>query len=484
MWSSAEAIPQAEPAEENADERRPAGATQPPAPSSGYGQPYGYGPQPYDYPQHYASATQQQNPYGYGYRLCRRSPPMRSLRRAAWPHPPAAPGRNWMLIGGCAAVSRCRRASPIGVATDHATTTAGTALDGSAANEPGATVQPQRRTRSRSATATEAAAVRAQARVRVLARAPRRVRPRPVAEQEIGVVDIDTVIGYNEGEAAGTGLVLDSSGDIVTNNHVIDEATTIKVTIVSTGKTYSANVVGTAPTQDIAVIKLVGASGLTKANYGNSSGVKVGDAVTGVGNAGGVGGTPSAADGTVTALNQTITASDESGQNSEQLTGVIATNAPIKAGDSGGPLYSSSDKIIGIDTAANTSPATSRPGSRSRSTTRSRSPHRSRPASRRARSTSERPPHSASPSTQPRQERGGNVVLAVAQVYAGCAAAAAGIVPGDVITAVNGTTVTGLTQLKSLISAHEPGAQISVTYTDLSGTSHIRDGDPRRHGPG
>ena len=66
-------------------------------------------------------------------------------------------------------------------------------------------------------------------------------------------------------------MVLTSDGEILTNNHVIDGATTIKVTVVSTGKTYTAKVVGTAPTKDIAVLKLQNASGLQTANLGDSS---------------------------------------------------------------------------------------------------------------------------------------------------------------------------------------------------------------------
>ena len=68
------------------------------------------------------------------------------------------------------------------------------------------------------------------------------------AAEEVGVVDIDTVLQYQNEEAAGTGLVLTSNGEILTNNHVIDGATSITVTVVSTGKTYRATVVGTDPT--------------------------------------------------------------------------------------------------------------------------------------------------------------------------------------------------------------------------------------------
>ena len=172
------------------------------------------------------------------------------------------------------------------------------------------------------------------------------------AAQQVGVVDIDTVLQYQGAEAAGTGMILTSSGEVLTNNHVIDGATSIKVTVVSTGASYTAKVVGTDPSDDVAVLQLQGASGLQTAKIGNSSGVNVGDAVTAVGNAGGVGGTPSAAKGSVVALNQTLTASNENGSNAETLTGMIEINAAVVAGDSGGPLYDSHDDVVGMDTAA------------------------------------------------------------------------------------------------------------------------------------
>jgi S1-C subfamily serine protease len=167
-----------------------------------------------------------------------------------------------------------------------------------------------------------------------------------------GLVDIDTTLGYQQEEAAGTGIVLTSTGEVVTNNHVIDGATTISVTDVGNGKTYSASVVGYNRTKDIAVLQLHGASGLNTATIGNSSSVSVGEDIVGIGNAGGTGGTPSAAGGSVTALNQSITASDEGDDSSEQLTELIETNADIQPGDSGGSLVDTSGDVLGIDTAA------------------------------------------------------------------------------------------------------------------------------------
>ena len=167
-----------------------------------------------------------------------------------------------------------------------------------------------------------------------------------------GLVDINTTLGYQDDEAAGTGIVLTSNGVILTNNHVIDGATSVSVTDVGNGKTYTASVVGYDRTKDIAVLQLNNASGLTTATLDTSANVSVGEQVVGIGNAGGTGGTPSAAGGTVTALNQSITASDEGDGTSEQLSGLIESNADIQPGDSGGPLVNTSGQVLGMDTAA------------------------------------------------------------------------------------------------------------------------------------
>src|SRR5450631_2079957 len=172
------------------------------------------------------------------------------------------------------------------------------------------------------------------------------------AKVDPGLVDINTTLGYQSEQAAGTCTAPTSSGEILTNNHVIDGATTISATDVGNGKTYSASVVGYDRSNDVAVLQLHNASGLQTAAIDGSSNVAVGENVVGVGNAGGTGGTPSAAGGTVTALNQSITASDQGDGSSEQLTGLIQTNANIQPGDSGGSLVNTSGQVIGIDTAA------------------------------------------------------------------------------------------------------------------------------------
>src|SRR3984957_10544057 len=168
------------------------------------------------------------------------------------------------------------------------------------------------------------------------------------------IVDVTSTLGYQQATAKGTGIVLTSNGEILTNNHVINGATSVSVTDIGNGKTYKATVVGYDESKDVAVLQLTGASGLTTANLGDSSTVGVGNSVVALGNAEGLDGTPSVATGSVTALNQSITASDESSGTSEQLTGLIETNAGIEPGDSGGPLVNTYGQVIAMDTAAST----------------------------------------------------------------------------------------------------------------------------------
>jgi S1-C subfamily serine protease len=173
-----------------------------------------------------------------------------------------------------------------------------------------------------------------------------------VARVAPGLVDIVTTVDYGQAEAAGTGLVLTPSGEVVTNNHVIEGATSIGATDVGNGMTYHARVVGYDRGLDIAVLKLMGASGLQTVRLGDSSNAAAGQRVVALGNAGGRGGRPSVVTGQIVGLDASITASDPSARTQEQLTGLIKHNAAIEPGDSGGPLVNTAGDVIGIDTAA------------------------------------------------------------------------------------------------------------------------------------
>jgi S1-C subfamily serine protease len=311
-----------------------------------------------------------------------------------------------------------------------------------------------------------------------------------------GLVDVNTVLGYQGGEAAGTGMVLTPDGEVLTNNHVVEGATRIQVTDLGNGRTYSATVVGYDRTEDVAVLKLQGASNLATVTTGDSSKVAVGDQIVGIGNAGGTGGTPSVAPGTVTALGQSITASDEASGSSEQLTGLIQVNANIQSGDSGGPLVNSSGQVIGMDTAASTGYQLGPRGGRGRggfAPGEGGEQGGEQGGQGQGQGTGFAIPINQALTIAKQIESGSaaqNVHIgdtaflgvsvtdgngsgaALAQVVAGGPADSAGLTRGDVITAINGKPVDSATALTTLMDAQHPGDKVTVTWLDDTGAQH------------
>ena len=165
------------------------------------------------------------------------------------------------------------------------------------------------------------------------------------------VVTIYTKLAYQGSAAAGTGIVIGSNGLVLTNNHVIRGATTLRATDLGNGHTYTATVLGYSISADVALIKLKNASGLQTATIGGAA--KVGDNVTAYGNGGGNGVDPTGASGTVRGLARKITAGDGEGS-SEELTGLILTDVALEPGDSGGPLVDSAGRLVGMNVAAST----------------------------------------------------------------------------------------------------------------------------------
>jgi len=175
-----------------------------------------------------------------------------------------------------------------------------------------------------------------------------------LSKVEQGVVIINTTLQYRSERAAGTGMVINAgSGLVLTNNHVIENSTKITATVAATGQKFQAKVLGYDETGDIALIQLQHPSGLHQVPLGDSGKVKVGDAVTALGNADGQNEIVPAK-GHITGVNRTITASDQGGAvQSETLHGMLQTDAGIVSGDSGGPLLNASGQVIGMDTAGN-----------------------------------------------------------------------------------------------------------------------------------
>lgn len=298
-----------------------------------------------------------------------------------------------------------------------------------------------------------------------------------------GLVDIVTTLGFQPGaQAAGTGMVLTSSGVVLTNNHVIEGATSIRATDVGNGRTYQAKVVGYDRSHDVAVIKLSGASGLRTVTLGSSSTAQPGQKIVALGNAGGKGGTPSVVSGHITGVNASITASDQSAGTSEQLTGLIKHDAAIQPGDSGGPLVNTAGAVIGIDTAASTQDFQFSGGA-------SQTAGFAIPINRAISIARQIQVGQASASVH----IGATGFIGVEVASAGDAAAQgvpsgsgaliegvvssapadrAGLAAGDVITSVNGRSVTSAETLQGALGKHHPGDQVSIGWTDQSGQAH------------
>jgi S1-C subfamily serine protease len=315
-----------------------------------------------------------------------------------------------------------------------------------------------------------------------------------------GLVDIDVTFGYENVRGAGTGMVLTPNGEVLTNNHVIDGETSIRVTDVGNGRTYGAKVLGYDRSSDVAVLQLEGASGLQPVSLGNSTSVHNGAAVVAIGNAGGNGGTPSYAGGRVTALDQSITASDEADGTSEQLVGLIETNADIQPGDSGGPLVNSSGKVISMDTAASSGFSFEQGGI-------SAVQGFSIPIDTALTIAKEITASQATSAVHigataflgvsvisgassgfgefgrpvPRPTSSGAVI---ASVVSGRPAAKAGLAAGDTITSIGGHSVTSANSLTTVLMSEMPDGAVSIVYLDSSGvkhtvTVHLESGPPQ-----
>ena len=354
---------------------------------------------------------------------------------------------------------------------------------------------------------------------------------------EPGLVIINTAMQYNGEAGAGTGMVINPDGLVLTNNHVIGDSTKITATVVATGKTYPATVIGYDKTADIALIRLQGAAGLRTVPVGNSAAVRDGEPVVALGNAEGQG-TVIPAAGQVTGTGKTITAADQGGTAAtETLHGMIQVSVGIVPGDSGGPLASAAGQVIGMDTAGNSvSLAQQQPATGYAIPIDTALSVAAQIAAGHASSAVAigYPPFigiftpggtQSSPLAQAQAQEqqngfgdgfggfGGfngygapatapacytsNTSLTVPDAIApvntgalvdgtvcGSPAATAGITGGSVITAVNGTPVTSPDDLTSVLARFRPGATITVTWTSPSGKQaatslHLTAGPPQ-----
>ena len=240
------------------------------------------------------------------------------------------------------------------------------------------------------------------------------------------------------------GFVYDLKGDIVTNDHVVEGASSISVKFPD-GSTYKATVVGADPSSDLAVIHVnAPASKLTVLQLGDSSTVAVGDGVVAIGNPFGLDNTVTS--GIVSALNREITAPDES-----PIEGTIQTDAAINHGNSGGPLFNLAGKVIGINSQIQSDSGGNDGVGFAIASNTVKSVVTQLIATGKA--------QHALLGVGVKTATGG---VAVTDVQAGSGAADGGVKTGDVVTSVDGVTVTSAQQLRAIIAAHKPGDSLSL----------------------
>jgi S1-C subfamily serine protease len=283
---------------------------------------------------------------------------------------------------------------------------------------------------------------------------------------------IETSLGYQQAAAAGTGMVLTSSGEVLTNNHVIRGATAIKVVVPQTHRTYTASVVGYSIMADTAVLQLQDASGLTTVSLGDSAKLEVGQTVRAIGNAGGTGSLTSVR-GRVTGIGKSITVSDDQG-GAARLTSLVETSAPLQPGDSGGPLLDSSGHVIGMDTAASVT--------QDFSFAQTVNDAYAIPIDRALTIAKQIVAGKSSASVhvggtaflgisvaQANGYYGSSSSTVVADVVPGSPADQAGLVRGDQVTAIDGTTVSTPTTIVATLLRKSPGAEVTLTFVDPNG---------------
>ncbi len=265
--------------------------------------------------------------------------------------------------------------------------------------------------------------------------------------------------GLSEGEATGTGVVVTSNGEILTNAHVVDGASEVRVRFAGETEPVVADVVAADSGNDLALLR-VNASGLTAATFAKPGSVRVGDQVVAIGYALALDGGPSITTGIVSALKRTIFT--ESGA----LNSLIQTDAAISSGNSGGPLANMRGEVVGINTAV------------ARGDTNSSANNIGFAISvdevlavlqqlRDQASGDAREEGFLGVSLEPRSD--GGVGSIISTVQPGSPAQEAGIVVGDIVLAVDGEPVNGQAGLVAAIRDRSPGDSISIEL--------VRDGE-------
>ena len=281
------------------------------------------------------------------------------------------------------------------------------------------------------------------------------------ASQLVGLVRIVATMKYADGKAAGTGMLLSADGEVVTNHHVVEGATSVEATVMSTGRTYTARLVGSDAAEDVAVLQLVGASGLATV-IPDTSPVSVGDEVTAVGDGNGSVSYLSAATGTVLARNQSITTQSEGTASGERLTGLFEISSDVVGGYSGGATYDADGQVAGMTTAASSGADVV---------------GYAIPMATVVRIAGALQSHAPGAAYRYGYPAFLGVGLGqdgtVQEVYDGTPAARAGLTAGARVTRVGGTSTPTTDRLQAAIAGHRPGDRVAIRWRDAAGTTHL-----------
>lgn len=285
---------------------------------------------------------------------------------------------------------------------------------------------------------------------------------------EPSVVRLDTVVDYQHVLGTGTGFVIDGAGQVLTNYHVVQGADVI--TAVVGGRSFGADIVGYDRGRDIAVLQLRGAGGLPTAALGDSTRIAIGEPVIAIGNARGTNSPLTRESGTITALGRTISAADELTGAKTQMTGLFEIAAPVRAGDSGGPVVNAAGQVIGVTTAATVNFQTDPGGegfaipindamgiaNQIRARTPSDTVHIG-------------PPTLLGVGVSSAQQHAAFRGVIVHEVLPRGPAELAGLANGDVILTIDGTPIESAADLTQVLDRHYPGDVIELTWVDRAG---------------
>ena len=278
-----------------------------------------------------------------------------------------------------------------------------------------------------------------------------------LARVEPAVVSItdDMPSAFGTQQAAGTGMVIKATGEVLTNAHVVAGADNIQVTITGRGA-HPARLLGADTVADVALIQVEGVSGLPTVTLGSSSALQVGDPLIAVGNALALDGGPTVTTGIVSALNRQI----DTGTGS--LTHLIQTDAPINRGNSGGPLLNAAGEVVGMNTAV---------AGGAQNIGFAIAVDQIKPLILNLERGQAAPSTSSGGGYLGISAQDGPSGAAMVQVASGSPAARAGLTPGDVIVAVDGTQISSAADLVTVIRSHHPGDRIRLQVQRQDGST-------------